>query len=379
MFTSEPIMNSNNSTAENMTESIDKLASFPPYWTVVLRYMLFRLIIIIGILGNTMIILAVAFSRKLQTSTNVFVTSLAVTDLLTCFALGLGHITLASLPLGERLNRICQFVAFVAFASMGTSLYTLGAIGINRLVLISKPNLSKKIFTPCKLGIFVALVWIIPGGIILIALLNEVGKLGVDPIDHTCGNLKTHERAADLDLLLFVVGLPIPFVAIIVSYSWIYIYIKKHFKTQKQHLVNLRTTSPVSPESSIPLSPSQESMQCSGTSEAEITIANPRLKEISRQQIQITKNLSLVVFAFFICFIPLGFALLVGKPSPTVKVIVEFLELLGFANSATNFFIYASKHPHFKVVLRNMMRCSYSKIPQPSRLLQFLFSISKKN
>ena len=169
---------------------------------------------------------------------------------------------------------------------------------------------------------------------------------------------------------MFIVGLPIPYVAIIVSYSWIYIYIKKHFKTQKQHLIN-RTNCPVSPESSIPLSTPQES---SGTSEAEITIANPRIKEICRQQIQITKNLSLVVLAFLVCFIPLGFTLLVGNPSPTVNVIERCLELLGIANSAINFFIYASKHPDFKIVLRHMMRCSYSKIPQPSRLLKFLRS-----
>ena len=189
------IMDYNNSTTENMTDSIDVLASFPPYWTVVLRYMLFRFIIVIGILGNCMIILAVAFSRKLQTSTNVFVASLAVTDLLTCFALGLGHIVLASSSLADGLNKICQFAAFVAYSSMGTSLYTLGAIGINRLILITKPNLARKIFTSCKLGIYVALVWIIPSETFLIALLNGVGTVGFDPTDHTCGNLKTHERA----------------------------------------------------------------------------------------------------------------------------------------------------------------------------------------
>ena len=356
----------NNSTTANITNSIDVLTSFLPYWAVVLYKVMSCLIAIIGIIGNCMIVIAVAFSRKLQTSTNVFVTSLAVTDLLTCLVVGLGNIALLLLLPTDRLNKICQFVAFVTYSSIATSLYTLGAIGVNRLILITKPRLCRRIFTSWKLGIFVAIPWIIPSGSLLIALICGVGAVGFDPINKDCGKLSIHERATDLDLIMFVFGFPFPFVTVIVSYIWIYIHIKKHFKTQKQHLINLPTTSPVGCGNSIPLSGSQESV----VSEAEITVTNPRIKEISRQQIQITKNLFLVVCAFFICFIPISFILLVDN------VIKQFMELLCFANSAINFFIYASRHPDFKIVLGHMMRCSYSKIPQPTRLLKHLLSKS---
>ena len=154
-----------------------------------------------------------------------------------------------------------------------------------------------------------------------------------------CGKMKSHERAADLDLILFAVGFPIPFAAVIVSYTWIYLHIKKHFKTQKQHLINLCSTSPVGSGSSSPLSRPQESV----VSETEVTVTNPRVKEIYLHQIQITKTLFLLVCAFFICFAPIGLILLLGKPSPTVNDVAWYLELLGFANSAINFFIYARK------------------------------------
>ena len=56
-----------NSSTENFTDaSIDTFISFLPYWAVVLRYVIFWLIDIIGIFGNCMIIIAVAFSQKLQ-------------------------------------------------------------------------------------------------------------------------------------------------------------------------------------------------------------------------------------------------------------------------------------------------------------------------
>ena len=170
--------NSNNSTTEHITDSID--VSFLPYWAGVLYIVMFWIIDVVGIIGNCMIIIAVAFSRKLQTSTNVFVTSLAVTDLLTCLVVGLGHVAVPLLPLTDRLNKICQFVAFVAYSFIGTSLYTLGAIGINRLMLITKPILCRRVVISWKLGMFVAILWIIPNGSLMIALVNGVGAFGID-------------------------------------------------------------------------------------------------------------------------------------------------------------------------------------------------------
>ena len=364
-------MDYNNSTSENMiTDS--HMITFLPYWAVVLRNVMSCLINIIGVIGNCMIIIAVAFSRKLQTSTSVLVTSLAITDLLTSLSVALGYnIAVASLSPTPR-NKICQFAGFVAYSSFGISLYTLAAIGINRLILITKPKLFRKIFTPFKLVIFVAVSWIVPSGSFLIALICGFGAVGFDPVKKECGTIDSHERAAYLDLTMFAVFFSFPFVAVIVSYSWIYIHIKKHFKRQKQHLINLRATSPVGSGNSSPLSRPQVREL-----EAEITITNPRLSKISRQQIQITKNLFLVVCVFFICFVPINvinFVFFVSDPSPTVNALRQYVGLLGFASSAISFFIYASKHPDFKIVLGHMMRCSYSKIPQPSRLLKFLLS-----
>ena len=365
-------MDYNKSTTENFTYSIDVSTSYLPYWSLVLYYVLYCLIDIIGIIGNCMIIIAVAFSQKLHTSTNVFVTSLAVTDLLTCLAQAVGLIALASLSPSFTLNRFCQFVGFVTVSSVGTSMYTLGAIGIHRLLLITKPILCRRIFASWKLGILVTILCVLPIGSLLIALISGIGSVGFDPVYKECAIVRTHKRAADLDLIIFAVNWPIPFAAVIVSYLWIYVHIKRHFKTQKRHLINLRATSPIGSGCSSSLPRPNQSV----VSDREITVTSPQTKKISRQQIHITKNLFVVVCVFFICFVPLAFIVLVGKPSPTISDISWFLQLLGFANSAINFFIYASKHPDFKIVLGHMMRCSYSKIPQPTRLLNFLLSKS---
>ena len=100
-------MYDSNSTTENIAGSIDVAGFFLPYEAVVHYYVMFWIIDIIGITGNCMIITAVAFSQKLQTPTNVFVTSLAVTDLFTCLVSALGYIAIPSLPL-TKLSIICQ-------------------------------------------------------------------------------------------------------------------------------------------------------------------------------------------------------------------------------------------------------------------------------
>ena len=107
------------------------------------------------------------------------------------------------------------------------------------------------------LGIFVAVLWIIPSGSMFIALISGV-----------CDKVDTDERVGELDLIMFAVNIPVPFTEVIVNYTWIYVHIKKHFKTQKQHLINLRATSP------------QESV----ISEEEITVTTPRINNISWQR-----------------------------------------------------------------------------------------------
>ena len=119
------------------------------FWEQVITAVLFELIDMVGIIGNSMVILAVSFSLKLQTATNAFVTSLAVADLVTCFfyMVGDGIATLGneSWPIPQ-VYWLCKLSAFMYLACVGASLYTLGAIAINRLIRITRPAWYQKDF-----------------------------------------------------------------------------------------------------------------------------------------------------------------------------------------------------------------------------------------
>ena len=208
------------------------------YWEHVFTAVLVALIAVMGVVGNSMIIAAVAFSRKLQTSTNAFVTSLSVADLLTSFFLIwyiVGLLGQNDWPL-PRAEWLCGVTGFVIFTCTGASIYNLAAIGLNRLILITKPWAYQGIFTSWKLGLWVALPWFIPSSIITIYVLTGKGAFGFDKSDLSCGDLDLHKNADEFNLAQTLVALPFPLTAIVVSYAWIYVYLKKHFRKQKQNL-----------------------------------------------------------------------------------------------------------------------------------------------
>ena len=109
------------------------------YWERIIISILVGLISVVGIIGNTMIILAVAFSLTLQKSANlnIFVTYLSITDLFASISL----IWFVVRLLGEycwplsTASRLCEFSASVVYGCIGVSMLNHGLIAIHRLML----------------------------------------------------------------------------------------------------------------------------------------------------------------------------------------------------------------------------------------------------
>ena len=347
------------------------------YWERILISVLVGLVEVVGIIGNSTTILAVAFSRTLQTPTNAFVTSLSVADLLISLCLTwviVGYLGENGWPL-PRAYWLCQFTAFIMFACIATSMWTLGTIAVNRLVLITRPFLYKKIFTSRKLAVLVATPWIVPAGAIITHLKTGKGTVGYDKTTLTCAGIDLQEYADIFSYCQLAVGFSIPIIVIIGSYVWIYIYLKRHFNNQKQIIFDQKTRGTDLPAVLNRISDIDGENVISES-------YNVQRDKISQQQINITKNLFLVVCAFFICITPFLILLIfdvgsISYNSVLGKRILIYSRVPIISNSAINFFIYVRKHPDFKVVLGQMVRCSYADIPKPSKLLNFLLSRHK--
>ena len=307
------------------------------------------LIVLLGCFGNCLIIGAVILSRKLRTSTNVFVVSLSIADIMTSSALSvflLPRFHRRGWPLPHH-EWLCSGSAFIVFSCSGVSLYNLAAIAVNRLLLIIRPVIYKKVYTPSKVILMLITIWAIPVSVCLILPLVGIGGFGFDSTDFTCSDLDDHPKADLFNMAQTVSVFPLPLLIIISSYSLIGLHVKAHFKRQLQNdLDNFRGHSE-----------NNRQVQQHHTG---------RQENIRREQLEITKNLFTVVCLFFICYLPYFIASVI--PGSTHAVF--YLKLFVLTNTCLNPIVYSYKHPHFNEIISKILTCRHADIPEPSDILQ---------
>ncbi|XP_064631669.1 G-protein coupled receptor 83-like [Lineus longissimus] len=134
-------------------------------WTNVALAIVFSAIVLVSIFGNMMVVYVIVRNRRMHTVTNVFVTNLAVADLLITFLnipFNIGRYILDDWPFGDEM---CHVINFVQTVSVYAFTFTLTSIALDRQQVIMYP-LSPRIST--------RLAFIIIGAIWLTASLLSV-------------------------------------------------------------------------------------------------------------------------------------------------------------------------------------------------------------
>nr|XP_054767514.1 melatonin receptor type 1C-like [Lytechinus pictus] len=193
---------------------------------------MFILASILGTAGNSLVILAVVFSRKLRTITNVFVVNLAVADLLTSLILPWNAVALLSTEGWPLAEWVCSAAAGILFTCVGCSTYTLASIALNRYILITKRLQSyQAIFKLRNLAIWITLTWIIPFALCVIPGFVGLGQLGYNEKYSTCSQQSKHRYSNYYDILQALGIYPIPLVIIIVCYIKIFLHVRHHLRS----------------------------------------------------------------------------------------------------------------------------------------------------
>ncbi|XP_071803541.1 rhodopsin, GQ-coupled-like [Asterias amurensis] len=345
----------------NTTMTTTSIPAVHSYTVRVVVGVLFLLIAVINITGNSMVIFAVIFSKKLRTSTNVFVVSLSSADLLAGLALPMSSVALIS-PGNSwpgSTEAPCYIAGLLLYTSSSASLFNLASIALNRLILIKSPMKWYRIlYTKCNLVINVVVIWTVAIVIMTVPPLCGIGDYGYDKQQHTCTDLDNHPRAKTFKKIQTFGSYPISFVIIITSYIIIFVHVRRHFKKQMRNDDNI----------TIPGCSSSGRGNSFQTSDNAAVMRAGRRDRISQQQLEITKNLFMAVCAFFICITPYSVALFI----PNNDRFLLFGGVVFLCNSCVNPIIYAAKHPQFKKVLRLMLRCKYSEIEEPSDTIKHL-------
>ncbi|XP_038061445.1 beta-3 adrenergic receptor-like [Patiria miniata] len=324
----------------------------------------FSILIVLAIGGNSLVLVAVVRTKKLQNVTNVFVVNLSVADTLSSFGFLWSVPGMASTTPGYPLESDgpCVAAGGLLLIAVGCSVSTLGNIALNRCILITRPKETYQwLYTPKKIALMVLVSWLIPFCAIVVPPLCGVGDLGFDPESRTCNDVDPHPRAASYDKVQFACIFPVPLLVVIVSYILIWRHVKRHFRNLRNNTINLQSTT--KPSESGSTSKPDLSNNALSISHKNLVESSPRhisgssdhLSRMRNDQLAITKNLFVVVLAFLVCFSP--FALMIITKSSRYYL---YGALILFFNGCINPLIYAAKHPHFRPVLRSMVRCRCS-------------------
>lgn len=295
---------------------------------------------IIGFFGNLMVILAVSLCRNLQDKTHVFVVSLSVSDFITALTLpfqGFSVLSETGWPFG---NGLCQLFGALLVFMLAVSFLTLTAIAVDRYIHITKSiRLQQKIYTRSSIAIMVAFLWLFPFlGMVVPQLIPAIGGIKYNPDTRICSwdfGHPMHEVSQNITSAAAICSTAL----IIFCYVAIMLHVRRHIRETRDIL---RVSS----------------------GNINNTVASPTGS--SKLQIDITKNMAVVIVAFFLCLLPYSCSIY-RKQEISASL---FFAVLLTLSTCLNPMIYAVKHPTFKEVFKCMVYCRFHDIPRPSAWLK---------
>ncbi|XP_071836991.1 orexin/Hypocretin receptor type 1-like isoform X2 [Apostichopus japonicus] len=119
---------------------------------------LFGILFLASIFGNSMVCMAVIFQREMRTVTNFYIVNLAVADLLVsliCLPLNAMNGVSMSWFLGQPM---CKFLGFFTLVSLCVSIYTLMMISVDRYLAICRP--LKFQISATRVVVVVIIIWV---------------------------------------------------------------------------------------------------------------------------------------------------------------------------------------------------------------------------
>ena len=294
------------------------------------------IIILAGILGNALVIVSVIISRNLRTTTNILVVNLAVTDLLTCATLPFQSVVLIDsnsqeYPLPEI---VCVITAGSQHIFAPVSIASLSAIAFVRWYVITKSIRGHQgIHTPRRIALLVVIIWTVCIVLVAVPLLLGVGTFGYSTYYAICSVTDTNPLSFYFVLLLgafILINLSLTGV----FYALILKFVLNHSRQFRKKYEENSATS----ESGL---------------HGETSYSRNAKSVIDRREVEITKNLFLVVCIFVVCWLPNC----VNFTIPGRSLLTIYGALISMANSTVNPIIYGLRHPNFREAFAKILRC----------------------
>ncbi|KAK6474768.1 trace amine-associated receptor 1-like [Huso huso] len=286
-----------------------------------------------AVLGNLLVIISIAYFKKLQTPTNAFLLSLAVSDFLVgVLVMPFSLVrTVDSWQFGEIFCKV-HSILDVTFCT--TSIYNLSCIAFDRYFTVCDPLRYNYRMSTSRVAKLLSLCWTLP---LLVSCVPVVLDLHVKGIEK-------HLKEVGPNICILVVNIPY---AVVASMLCFYIpaaimlaaYGKLFSVAQKQARQIDTVENQVNGLIFCPL--------------------RARQRFTMKKERKAAKTLSIIMGIFLVCWLPF-FSVNITDPFmgySTSPVVLEVFLWLGYVNSSTNPFLYAFFNKSFRQAFVIILGC----------------------